>query len=61
MLFLICLEANYSPALPSSAGVSASYTVGGITIAGVFNNKDAVGGTAGSNSEFKEVSVAFAF
>jgi outer membrane protein OmpU len=44
-----------------SSGVSASYTVGGITIAGVFNNKDAVGGTAGSNSEFKEVSVAFAF
>jgi outer membrane protein OmpU len=44
-----------------SSGVSASYTVGGITIAGVFNNKDAVGGTAGSESEFKEVSVAFAF
>ena len=44
-----------------SSGVSASYTVGGITIAAVFNNTDAVGGTAGTTNEFKEVSVAFAF
>ena len=44
-----------------SSGVSASYTVGGITIAGVFNSTDTVGGTAGSDAEFKEVSVAFAF
>ncbi len=44
-----------------SSGVSASYTVGGITIAGVFNSTDTVGGTAGTDKEFKEVSVAFAF
>ena len=44
-----------------SSGVSASYTVGGITIGAVFNSTDTVAGTAGTDKEFKEVSVAFAF
>ncbi len=44
-----------------SSGVSASYTVGGITIAAVFNSTDTVAGSAGTDKEFKEVSVAFAF
>ena len=44
-----------------SSGVSASYTVGGITIAAVFNSTDTVAGTAGTDKEFKELSVAFAF
>jgi len=43
-----------------SSGISASYTMGGITIAGVFNSTDAVSGGATDN-EFKEISVAFAF
>ena len=44
-----------------SSGVSASYTVGGITIAAVFNSTDTVAGSAGTDKEFKEISVAFAF
>ena len=44
-----------------SSGVSASYTTGGITIAAVFNSTDTVAGIAGTDKEFKEVSVAFAF
>ena len=44
-----------------STGVSASYTTGGITIGAVFNNTDSVAGTAGTDKEFKEISVAFAF
>ena len=44
-----------------SSGVSASYTMGGITIGAVFNNTDTVAGTAGTDKEFKEISVAFAF
>ena len=44
-----------------SSGVSASYTVGGITIGAVFNSTDTVAGSAGTDKEFKEVSVAFAF
>ena len=44
-----------------SSGVSASYTTGGITIGAVFNSTDTVAGTAGTDKEFKEVSVAFAF
>ena len=44
-----------------SSGVSASYTMGGMTIAAVFNTTDSVAGISGTDKEFKEVSVAFAF
>ena len=44
-----------------SSGVSASYTMGGMTIAAVFNQTDSVAGSSGTDKEFKEVSVAFAF
>ncbi len=44
-----------------SSGISASYTTGGITIGAVFNSTDTVAGTSGTDKEFKEVSVAFAF
>ena len=44
-----------------SSGISASYTMGGITVGLVANATDTVGGTAGTDKEFKEISVAFAF
>ena len=44
-----------------SSGVSASYTTGGITIGAVFNATDSVAGSSGTDKEFKEISVAFAF
>ena len=44
-----------------SSGISASYTMGGMTFAGVFNQTDSVAGTSGTDKEFKELSVAFAF
>ena len=44
-----------------SSGISASYTTGGITVGLVANATDTVGGTAGTDKEFKEISVAFAF
>jgi outer membrane protein OmpU len=44
-----------------SSGISASYTMGGMTIAAVFNSTDAVAGAAATDKEFKEISVAFAF
>ena len=44
-----------------STGVSASYTMGGMTFAAVMNQTDSVAGTAGTDKEFKEISVAFAF
>ena len=44
-----------------SSGISASYTMGGMTFAAVMNQTDSVAGTSGSDSEFKELSVAFAF
>ena len=44
-----------------SSGISASYTMGGMTIAAVFNSTDSVAGISGTDKEFKEVSVAFAF
>ena len=44
-----------------SSGVSASYTMGGVTIAAVFNSTDAVSGASATDKEFKEISVAFAF
>ena len=44
-----------------SAGVSASYTMGGMTITGISNTTDSVGGTDGSNDSYREVTIAFAF
>ena len=44
-----------------STGVSASYTMGGMTFAAVMNQTDSVAGTSGTDKEFKEISVAFAF
>ena len=44
-----------------STGVSASYTMGGMTFGAVSNKTDSFGGTAGSDQEFTEVSVSFAF
>jgi len=44
-----------------SVGVSASYTMGGITIGAVRNTTDSFAGTAGSDREFTEVSLSFAF
>ena len=44
-----------------SSGISASYTTGGMTISAVSNATDAVAGTAATDKEYKEISVAFAF
>ena len=63
------LTSKFSPAVPETAslsdeessGVSASYTMGGMTIAAVFNSTESVAGSSGTDKEFKEVSVAFAF
>jgi outer membrane protein OmpU len=44
-----------------SSGVSASYTMGGMTLAAVFNATDSVAGVSGTDKEFKEISLAFAF
>ena len=44
-----------------STGVSASYTMGGMTFGAVSNKTDSFGGTAGSDQEFTEVSISFAF
>jgi outer membrane protein OmpU len=44
-----------------STGVSASYTMGGMTLAAVMNKTDAVAGTSGSENTYTEVSLAFAF
>ena len=44
-----------------SSGLSASYTSGGMTISAVVNSTDAVAGSASTDKEYKEVSVAFAF
>ena len=44
-----------------SSGVSASYTMGGMTFAAVLNQTDSVAGTAGTDYSRKEISVAFAF
>jgi outer membrane protein OmpU len=45
----------------TSSGVSASYTMGGMTFAAVMNQTDSVAGSSGTDKEFKEISVAFAF
>ena len=44
-----------------SSGISASYTMGGMTIGAVMNKTDSVAGSAGTDYTRKEVSVAFAF
>ena len=44
-----------------STGVSASYTMGGMTIGAVMNKTDSFGGTSGTDKEFSEVSLSFAF
>ena len=44
-----------------STGISASYTMGGITLGAVSNKTDSFGGTSGTDKEFTEVSLKFAF
>ena len=44
-----------------STGVSASYTMGGMTIGAVANKTDSFAGTSGTDKEFTEVSLSFAF
>ena len=44
-----------------STGMSASYTMGGMTLGTVFNKTDSFAGTAGTDREFTEVSLSFAF
>ena len=44
-----------------SSGISASYTMGGITIGSVHNKTDSFGGASGTDREFTEVSLTFAF
>ena len=44
-----------------SSGISASYTMGSMTIGAVMNKTDAVAGSAASDDSYKELSVAFAF
>jgi outer membrane protein OmpU len=44
-----------------SSGVSASYTMGGMTIGAVMNKTDSFAGTSGTDKEFSEVSLSFAF
>ena len=44
-----------------STGMSASYTMGGMTLGTVFNKTDSFGGASGTDREFTEVSLSFAF
>ena len=44
-----------------NSGVSASYTMGSITIKGALNQVDSAGGTAGSDAEVSSLNIAFAF
>ncbi len=44
-----------------STGISASYTMGGITLGAVANKTDSFGGTSGTDKEFTEVKLSFAF
>ena len=44
-----------------SSGVSASYTMGSMTLGAVMNKTDSVKGTAGTDYSFTEISLAFAF
>ena len=45
----------------TSTGVSASYTMGGLTIAGHANSTDSQHGTSGENEDSKSINFAFAF
>ena len=44
-----------------SSGFSASYTVGGMTIGGMMNKADNIGGSASTDREGYEISIDFAF
>ena len=44
-----------------STGVSASYVIGSTTIGFVANSTEDVGGTAGSDDSYREISMSFAF
>jgi outer membrane protein OmpU len=44
-----------------NTGMSASYTMGSITIGGGFNEVESAGGTAGSDAEVTMLNIAFAF
>ena len=44
-----------------SSGVSASYTMGSMTLGVVMNKTDAIQGTSGTDYSFNEISLAFAF
>lgn len=44
-----------------STGMSASYTMGGMTVGTVFNKTDSFAGASGTDREFTEVSLSFAF
>jgi outer membrane protein OmpU len=44
-----------------SSGISASYTMGGMTLGAVMNKTDSIAGTSGSDKSFTELSLAFAF
>ncbi len=44
-----------------SQGISASYTMGSITVGAVMNSTDAVAGSAATDDSFSEVAVTFAF
>jgi outer membrane protein OmpU len=44
-----------------STGVSASYTMGGMTIGAVANATDSFGGASGTDKEFTEIKLSFAF
>ena len=44
-----------------STGISASYTMGGMTLAGSMNEVDAMQGTATKDFEGYEFSLSFAF
>jgi outer membrane protein OmpU len=44
-----------------STGISASYTMGGMTVGAVSNKTDSFGGTSGSDKVFTEIKLSFAF
>jgi len=44
-----------------STGISASYTMGSMTVGAVANKTDSFGGASGTDREFTEVSISFAF
>ena len=44
-----------------STGISASYTMGSMSVTAISNSQDDVGGTAGAEDSYKEVTIGFAF